>query len=65
MSEELTVLKEYFDSLNLNNKVLTKEDLKDLQTELSDAGEYGLAAWVSSLNEPSDLLDYLGEEDEV
>jgi hypothetical protein len=62
MSEELTVLKEYYESLGLNQKVMTVDDLLLLKNELTEAGEFGLARLVSGMTSPEDLLDYVGEE---
>lgn len=61
--EELTVLVEYFDSLGLNRTKLTREDLVNLKNELKEAGEFGLARLVESLEDPQDLLDYIGGEE--
>lgn len=63
MLEELAVLKEYFESLGLNNKEITQEDLFELKTELKDAGEFGLADLISKLKDPKEILDYIGEEE--
>jgi hypothetical protein len=62
MSEELTVLNEYYMSLGLNQKEITLDDLANLKEELLEAGEYGLARLVGSFSSPQDLLDYVGEE---
>lgn len=62
MSEELTVLKEYFEGLGFNKETLTKENVDQLSAELFDAGELGLAKFVSNLNSPEELLEYIGEE---
>jgi hypothetical protein len=61
MSEELTVLKEYYEGLGLAQKELTVEDIQELKSELTDAGEFGLARLVGTLNSPSELLDYIGD----
>ena len=63
MSEELIVLKEYIESLGLNQKALTNEDLVVLKNELKDAGEFGLARLVEGLSGPEELLEYVGEEE--
>jgi hypothetical protein len=61
MTEEGIVLKEYFDSLGLDEENLSKEDLIQLKNELKEAGELGLANWVGNLKDPNELLDYIGE----
>jgi hypothetical protein len=63
MSEELVVLKSYVDTLGLDLKNLKNEDLLVLIQALEDGDEMGLVGWVSSLNSPSQLLDYVGEEE--
>lgn len=63
MSEELTVLKEYIDSLGFNPKTMTKEDLVTLSNELFQADEEGLARLVGGLKSVEELLDYVGEEE--
>lgn len=63
MSEELIVLKEYIESLGLNQKILTADDLLILKNELKDAGEFGLANLVAGLNGPEELLEYVGTEE--
>lgn len=62
VSEEEVILQEYFDSLGFSNKELTREDLELLKSELKEAGEIGLANWVSTLGTPQELLDYVKEE---
>lgn len=64
MSEELTVLKEYIDSLGFEPSKMTDEDLNTLRCELVEAGEYGLASLVRSLRGPGELLEYVGTEEE-
>jgi len=61
VSEELTILREYFEDLRLDIYNLTKEDMTKLETALRAGGEKALANWLSNLNDPEDLLDYLGE----
>ena len=63
MSEELVLLKEYAESLGLIGKELTHDDLVDLKQELRDAGEMGLANFISALGGPKELEDYLVEEE--
>jgi hypothetical protein len=62
MSEELLVLKEYVESLGLNGRELTDEDMDTLRNELREAGEYGLANWVANLDSPKELLEYISED---
>lgn len=63
MSEELTVLKEYIDSLGFDPKKMTKQDLVTLSNELYDADEEGLARLVGGLKSPQELMDYVGDEE--
>jgi hypothetical protein len=63
MSEELTVLKEYYQGLGLGQKELSMADVVALKNELLDAGEFGLARLVAGLSTPQELLDYVGEEE--
>jgi hypothetical protein len=62
VSEELVLLKEYIQALNLEPSKMTSQDLVVLSNELYDAGEFGLARLVGGLKEPSELMDYVGEE---
>ncbi len=64
MSEELTVLKEYIDSLGLDPKTMTRQDLVTLSNELFDADEEGLARLVGGLKSGQELVDYVGGEEE-
>ena len=64
MSEELTVLKEYIDSLGFDPKTMTKQDLVTLSNELFDADEEGLARLVGGLKNGQELVDYVGGEEE-
>jgi hypothetical protein len=64
VSEELTVLKEYIDSLGLDPKTMTRQDLVTLSNELFDADEEGLARLVGGLKSGQELVDYVGGEEE-
>lgn len=63
MSEELTLLKEYIESLGLTPKTMTKQDLVTLSNELFDVDEEGLARLVGSLKTGEELAEYVGEEE--
>lgn len=63
MSEELTLLKEYIDSLGLDPKTMTRQDLVTLSNELFDADEEGLARLVGGLKNGEELAEYVGEEE--
>ena len=62
VSEELIVLKEYIESLGFDPTNMSMDDLINLKNELKNAGEFGLARLVSTLNNPGELLEYVGEE---
>jgi hypothetical protein len=61
VSEELTVLKEYYESLGLHQKELTAADMDLLVLELEEGEEFGLAKLVERLSGPEELLEYVGE----
>jgi hypothetical protein len=63
LSEELTLLREYYESLELNRKEMTLEDLAMLKSELKEAGEYGLADLVGNLKSPEEFFEYVQEEE--
>jgi hypothetical protein len=65
MSEDLELLKEYVWGMGLDkSNSFTEEDLQELKSVLKDAGEFGLVNFLNGLNDPSELLDYIGEEDD-
>lgn len=63
MSEELVLLKEYFDGLGVGRDDFTMRHLSLLRSELKQAGESGLADMVARFSSPTELFDYIGEEE--
>jgi hypothetical protein len=62
VQEDLVILKGYIEGLNLHRKSsLELSDWIALKTDLQDAGEYGLALWVDSLQSPGQLEEFIRE----